>query len=102
MRLARTLVRAFAHLADRRPETPLRLGQVLVADLPASLVVVAPTEEITPIAVFDVMAIGLDDPGRRRLPVLAGHGAVDLAQELRGAERVERARALIEQLGQQA
>lgn len=100
VRPARTLVRAFAEGADRRPVTAFGLGQVLGADAIAAQVVVAPAQEIRSIAVSDVVAIGLDDLGRRRLPVVAGHGLVDLAQELRGVERMERASALVEEPGQ--
>lgn len=102
VRPARTLVGAFAQGADRWPEAAFGLGQVLGTDSLAAQVVVAPAEEKRPVAVFDVMAVGLDDLGRRRLPVVAGNGAVDLAQELRGVERMERRRALVEQPGQPA
>lgn len=100
VRPARTLVRAFAQRADRRPEAALGLGQVGVADLVAAQVVIAPADEVRPVAVFDVMAIGLDGLRWRRLPIVAGNGAIDLAQELRGVEGMERARAPVEQPGQ--
>jgi hypothetical protein len=64
VRPTRTLVRAFAHLADRRPETAFGLGQVLGSDVIAAQVVVAPTEEIRPVTLLDVVAVGVDDRGR--------------------------------------
>lgn len=100
MRPARTLVSAFAERADVRPEAAFGLGQVLGADPIAAQIVVAPAEEILSIAVFDVMAVGLDDGCWRRLPVVAGNGAVDLFQESRGIERSKRPRAGVEQARQ--
>src|SRR5690606_5575130 len=97
MRPARTLVRACAQLADLRPEAAFGLGQVLGTDLLSALVVAAPADEIRPVTMLDVVAIGLDDRRRRRLPVLAGSCAVDLFQEPRGAEWSKRPRASVEQ-----
>lgn len=55
MRPACTLVRALAERGDRRPETPFGLGQVFVADAIAAQVVVAPADEVGPVAVLDVV-----------------------------------------------
>lgn len=62
MRPARTLVRAFANRTIGWPETPFRLGQVFRADaIGRGQVVVAPADEVSPVALFDVMAVGSDD-----------------------------------------
>lgn len=100
VRPARTLVGALAHRTIDWPEAAFGLGQVLITDLLASLVVVAPSDEVRPVAVLNVMAVGLDDLRWCRLPILAGNRPVDLFQEPCGIEWPKRSLAGVEQVRQ--